>query len=73
VLPQWNFSLGYGGDILTTLHYYVIGDPLDLLSIACPTRYAVYLYSFCFGCTWPGWDSAPFAGIKSRARPCLWL
>lgn len=21
VLPQWNFSLGYGGDILTTLHY----------------------------------------------------
>ena len=27
-------------------HYYVIGDPLDLLSIACPTRYAVYLYSF---------------------------
>lgn len=34
VLPQWNFSLGYGGDILTTLHYYVIGDPLDLLSIA---------------------------------------
>ncbi len=36
VLPQWNFSLGYGGDILTTLHYYVIGDPLDLLSIACP-------------------------------------
>ena len=38
--------MGYGGDILTTLHYYVIGDPLDLLSIACPTRYAVYLYSF---------------------------
>lgn len=75
VLPQWNFSLGYGGDILTTLHYYVIGDPLDLLSIACPTRYAVYLYSFCpcSGCTWPGWASAPFAGIKSRAHPCLWL
>ena len=46
VLPQWNFSLGYGGDILTTLHYYVIGDPLDLLSVVCPTRYAAYLYSF---------------------------
>ena len=45
VLPQWSFSLGFGGDILTTLHYYVIGDPLDLLSIACPTRYAIYLYS----------------------------
>lgn len=66
---------GYGGDILTTLHYYVIGDPLDLLSIACPTRYAVYLYSFLslFRLYLAGWASAPFAGIKCRARPCLWL
>lgn len=45
VLPQWDFSLGLGSDILTTLHFYVIGDPLDLLSIACPAKYAAYLYS----------------------------
>ena len=72
VLPQWNFSLGYGGDILTTLHYYVIGDPLDLLSIACPTRYAVYLYSFLslFRLYLAGlaWCLLPVS--KSRVRPC---
>ena len=46
VLPQWDFSIGLGSDILTTLHFYAIGDPLDLLSIACPAKYAAYLYSF---------------------------
>lgn len=46
VLPQWDFSIGLGSDILTTLHFYTIGDPLDLLSIACPAKYAAYLYSF---------------------------
>lgn len=45
VLPQWDFSIGLGSDILTTLHFYAIGDPLDLLSIACPAKYASYLYS----------------------------
>ena len=46
VLPQWDFSIGLGSDVLTTLHFYAIGDPLDLLSVVCPTRYAAYLYSF---------------------------
>lgn len=45
MLPQWDFSIGLGSDILTTLHFYAIGDPLDLLSIACPAKYAAYLYS----------------------------
>ena len=39
-------TLGYGGDILTTLNYYSFGDPLDLLSILVPYRYTEYLYSF---------------------------
>ena len=30
-LPMWNMNLGYGGDILSTLNYYAIGDPLNLL------------------------------------------
>lgn len=30
--PEWNFHLGYGSGILTTLHYYAIGDPLNLFS-----------------------------------------
>lgn len=30
-LVMWDMSLGYGADILSTLNYYVIGDPLNLL------------------------------------------
>ena len=44
-VPLWDFSIGYGSDVLTTLHYYVIGDPLNLLSILTPVRFTEYLYS----------------------------
>ena len=43
-IPLWSFSIGYGSDIITTLHYYVIGDPLCLLSIFVPDRYMVHFY-----------------------------
>ena len=33
VIPNWDFAFGEGGDVLTTLHYYVIGDPLTALSV----------------------------------------
>ena len=46
VIPQWSASIGYGSDIITTLSYYVMGDPLNLLSVAVPTRYMAYCYSF---------------------------
>ncbi len=45
VLPQYNFSMGFGEDILTTLHYYVIGDPLNLISAVVPSKYAPYAYT----------------------------
>ena len=32
-VPMWDLNIGYGSDILTTLHYYVIGDPLTLLAV----------------------------------------
>lgn len=44
ILPEWNFSIGYGADILTTLHYYAIGDPLNLLTVFVPTAYTEVLY-----------------------------
>ncbi len=44
-LPEFSFSLGLGSDIITTLHYYAIGDPFNLLSAFVPSTYAVYLYS----------------------------
>lgn len=43
-IPLWDFSFGYGADVLTTLHYYTIGDPLNLLSVFVPARYTEYLY-----------------------------
>lgn len=43
-LPMWDMSIGYGSDILTTLHYYVIGDPLTLLSVFFPSDKTEILY-----------------------------
>ena len=34
--PRWDLSIGEGSDILTTLHYYCIGDPFALLSVFFP-------------------------------------
>ena len=31
-IPAWDMNIGYGGDIVTTLHYYCLGDPLTLIS-----------------------------------------
>lgn len=33
VIPQWDFVLGEGGDIIETFHYYGLGDPINLLSV----------------------------------------
>lgn len=43
-LPTYSFSFGEGADIYTTLHYYVIGDPLSLLSLLIPAKYMSYMY-----------------------------
>ncbi len=45
-IPMWDLHIGYGSDIITTLHYYVFGDPLNLLSVFVPQRYTEYLYDF---------------------------
>ena len=45
-LPMWNMSLGYGGDILSTLNYYAIGDPLNLLYIFVPVKHTEIMYNF---------------------------
>lgn len=43
-IPQWSFALGEGNDVLTSLHYYVLGDPLNLLALLCPMRYLYAAY-----------------------------
>ena len=45
VLPQYDFSLGLGGDVLSTLGFYVAGDPFALLSAAVPSRFEAYFAS----------------------------
>lgn len=46
IIPQWDFYISEGSDIIATLHYYVIGDPIALFSVLVPTRYMHYFYSF---------------------------
>ncbi len=46
VIPNWDFSIGLGSDVITTFNYYVIGDPLTLLSVLVPVKYTPYLYTF---------------------------
>ena len=64
-IPMWDLNIGYGSDILTTLHYYVIGDPLTLLSVFFKSSQTEFLYEFLiflrilkchslnFTCLWP--------------------
>lgn len=35
-IPMWSMDIGYGADIITTLNYYVLGDPLTLLAAFVP-------------------------------------
>lgn len=42
-IPQWDFSIGEGNDILAAFHYYVIGDPFTILSVFVPYSY-MYIY-----------------------------
>ena len=45
-IPTWNLNIGYGQDILTTMSFYAFGEPLNLVSIVTPTRYAEWMYNF---------------------------
>ena len=45
VIPQWEWALGEGADILETLHYYVIGEPINLLAFFASEREMPFLYS----------------------------
>ena len=46
IIPEWDFYIGEGSDILNALHYYVIGDPITVLSVFVPTRHMHWFYSF---------------------------
>lgn len=43
-IPEFDLSIGLGADIITTLNFYILGDPLNLLSFFVPIRYTEILY-----------------------------
>lgn len=45
-LPMFDFSIGMGEDIVTTLNFYGLGDPLTLLAAFVPDAHMEKLYNF---------------------------
>lgn len=45
-LPMFDFSIGMGEDIITTLNFYGLGDPLTLLAAFVPEQKMEVLYDF---------------------------
>lgn len=44
--PMWDMSIGFGADILGTLNYYAIGDPLNLIYVFSNKSNIELLYNF---------------------------
>ena len=45
VIPDWDFFIGEGSDILNTFHYYAMGDPIALFSVFVPLKFMHYFFS----------------------------
>ena len=45
VLPMWDFAIGMGGDVITTLSYYGLGNPFSLLTLFFRPETAEYGYT----------------------------
>ena len=43
-LPTFTLRMGYGGDLFTTLAYYVIGDPFSLPAVFVPEKYLLHYH-----------------------------
>lgn len=68
VLPMWEWGLGYGGDALGTLSYYVVGDPFALISVAFPARFAEAGYAVAIVARL--WCAGAALSIYARRRGC---
>lgn len=45
VIPDWDFNIGEGSDIVSVLNYYAMGDPIALFSVFVPTSLMHYFYT----------------------------
>ncbi|MCR4908168.1 MAG: YfhO family protein [Lachnospiraceae bacterium] len=48
VFPMWDFSIGFGADIATSLHYYGFADPLTWLFALLPESLSPFSFSALF-------------------------
>lgn len=48
VFPMWDPNIGQGADIITTMFYYVIGNPINMLAGIVPYGMLDYLYGLAF-------------------------
>ncbi len=44
VIPEWDYYISEGNDVLSTFHYYCIGDPACLLLLIIPQDYIYVFY-----------------------------
>lgn len=75
VVPMFDFSLGMGEDIITTLNFYGLGDPLTLLAAFVPGEKMEYLYDFLvlFRMYLSGVAFAWFCREKGRSWGCTFI
>ena len=45
-LPNYSFGIGYGGDFFTSMHYYAVGDILNIPAAFLPTASIYYYFQF---------------------------
>ncbi|MCR4762210.1 MAG: YfhO family protein [Lachnospiraceae bacterium] len=72
LIPQtWAPDIGYGSDVITTLQYYCLGDPLAALSVFVPTSKTLYLYEFLIFLRpyLAGSAFLIYAGVRGETRP----
>ena len=46
IIPKWDYNMGFGADIISTINYYVLGEPLTLLTIFFKQKDMYLLYNF---------------------------
>jgi len=47
-IPLWSWYIGLGADIISTLSFYVVGDPFTLISLAFPMRHLEWAYGLMY-------------------------
>lgn len=75
VIPMFDFSLGMGEDIITTLNFYGLGDPLTLLAAFVPEEKTEYLYDFLviFRMYLAGLSFSCFCREKGKSWGCTFI